>query len=234
MRRFLQSRDELRARHHALADALSELVESFVQIQTGRALEVGCARGALTDELAKRSSLTWHGVDPVIDKPTHSVAGHELLPGLAHKLPFPDSSFDCVVFANVYEHVQPEHRLASLAEIRRVLTPQGIMVGQLPNPYFPIESHSRLPFMGWLPRRLQLVYWQLTPVSFEHDFYVVTIRDLRRRAAEAGFKTELIRNFNYPSEAIPERLRGIAELIRVPMQIIPWSWQFAFRKTSPL
>ena len=30
-----------------------------------------------------------------------------------------------------------------LHEISRVLRPGGILAGQIPNPYFPIESHSR-------------------------------------------------------------------------------------------
>jgi SAM-dependent methyltransferase len=149
--------------------------------------------------------------------------------GVAHAIPFSDESFDCVVLANVYEHIEPDLRDASLREIRRVLAPGGILVGQLPNPYFPIESHSRLPFMGWLPYRAQLFYWRLSPVPWDHDFYVVTVRDLRRRAERMGFETLLVRKFNYPPAAIPESLRWAARLLAKTMEVVPWSWQFVFR-----
>jgi SAM-dependent methyltransferase len=62
-------------------------------------------------------------------------------------MPFGDGDFDCITFANVFEYVSPEHRYPTIAAFRRVLVMGGILVGQLPNPYFPIESHSRLPFL---------------------------------------------------------------------------------------
>ena len=88
-----------------------------------------------------------------------------------------------------------------------MLGPGGHVIGQIPNPYFPIESHSRLPFMGWLPMRAQKVYWRLSPAPWEHDFFVVTIRQLRAAAEKQGLETLYVRNFNYPPEVIPKALR---------------------------
>jgi SAM-dependent methyltransferase len=153
-----------------------------------------------------------------------------LVPGRADSIPFPDQSFDVALFANVYEHVFPGDRVTSLEEIRRVLIPGGVVVGQLPNPYFPIESHSRLPFMGWLPVRMQKVYWKLAPVSWEHDFYVVTIRHLVKTADAVGFETLHVQNFNYPPEVIPKSVRFVARVFDRPLQRFPWAWQFALRR----
>lgn len=227
---LLQTRAEYETRNNVLASTLAELVARHVPQQTNRGLDVGCLNGVMTDALASRTNLNWVGIDPQITAPKRSPNGNELLPGWAHELPFPDGHFDCVIFANVYEHVAPDQRLASLADMRRVLVKDGILVGQLPNPYFPIESHSRLPFMGWLPRRAQFWYWRLTPVEWEHDFYVVTIRHLKRTAKQAGFEPVLIRNFNYPLEVIPQSVRWVAKLFERPMRLVPWAWQFAFRK----
>ena len=159
-------------------------------------------------------------------------SGAEIKHGWGHDIPFDDGAFDCVVFANVYEHVDPEYRQRTLEEILRVLAPSGILVGQLPNPHFPIESHSRLPFMGWLPMRAQKAYWRLSPVSWDHDFYAVTIKDLRRRAERAGFHRELIRKFGYPLDAIPRKVRPVARMLSLPMKLMPWAWQFVFSKPS--
>lgn len=231
-RGLLQSTEEWAARNHILASSLNELIKDYLHVNTYRGLDLGCQEGALTDVLESPPHFKWWGVDPRIKQPKLSPKGAELLPGWAHQLSFPDSYFDCVVFANVYEHVLPEQRAASLTEIHRVLAKGGILVGQLPNPYFPIESHSRLPFMGWLPRSVQLRYWKLAPVPWENDFYVVTIKELRRRVEAIGFETTMKRNFNYPVEVIPHSVRWAARLIKPAMHIVPWSWQFVFRKSE--
>lgn len=230
-RGLLQSSEEWEVRNRALTSTLNELIRRHIQVNTLRGLDVGCQKGTLTDLWEIPPDFEWWGVDPVIEKASLSAKGAKLLPGWAHQLSFPASYFDCVVLANVYEHVAPELRVTSLAEIQRVLVKGGILIGQLPNPYFPIESHSRLPFMGWLPKKAQLVYWRLAPTTRGCGFYVVTIKDLKRKAEALGFETVVIRNFNYPLRAIPKSIRGIARLLEPIMQIVPWSWQFVFRKT---
>jgi SAM-dependent methyltransferase len=231
-RALLQTPEEWDVRNDALAESLSELATRYIVPRTRRGLDVGCQTGRLLDHLRAQTGFAWAGVDPNIKMPTATPAGSEMLHGWAHDLPFPDSSFDCVVLANVYEHVDPGLRDVSLRELRRVLSTQGILVGQLPNPYFPIESHSRLPLMGWLPMRLQKAYWSLSPVSWEHNFHVVTAADVRSRAQRLGFETVLIRPFNYPLAAIPRSLRPVARLLERPMKHLPWSWQFVFRRVG--
>jgi hypothetical protein len=129
----------------------------------------------------------------------------------------------------VYEHIDPARRQASLTELRRVLAPGGILVGQLPNPHFPIESHSRLPLMGWLPYRLQNAYWRLSPARRGAGFHSVTLRELEGRARRAGFEILVTRRFSYPPEAAPPSVRWMAKLLQASW-MPAWSWQFVFRK----
>jgi SAM-dependent methyltransferase len=177
--------------------------------------------------------MQWWGLDPAIDKKQLSPHGIELLHGYAHDIPFPDAYFDCLVFANVYEHINPEWRAPTLAEMHRVLVPGGILVGQLPNPYFPIESHSRLPFLTYLPfESLRRIYWRLTPTGWDYDrthFFVVSVQNLKKLAHSLGFETIEIHNFNYPLEAIPHNVRWIARW-HAQLGILPWAHQFIFRK----
>ena len=197
---------------------------------TGRALDVGCQSGVLTDALARMTPYAWTGVDPKITRPTVSAEGKTLGQGSARSIPDEDGSYDCLLLANVYEHIVPEERADSLREMRRVLRRGGVIVGQLPNPYFPIESHSRLPLMGWLPRSLQRRYWRFSPAPWQHDFYVVTVRHLRRTALQVGLEVVLVRNFSYPPEAIPQSVRWVAQALERPMRWIPWAWQFVLRR----
>jgi SAM-dependent methyltransferase len=229
---LLETRGELHVRNQALATALAELINRHLEPSLGRGLDVGCKYGALADILKEQTTLEWSGVDPLITEPTTSARGAKLVNGWAHEMPFEDAQFDCVLFANVYEHIPPDMRRPSLREIGRVLRPGGVIVGQLPNPYFPIESHSRLPFMGWLPLGLQKRYWRLAPVPWEHDFYSVAIGNLTTSLRQEGFDSVLVRRFNYPLEAIPKSWRWAARLLAGPMRIVPWSWQFVARKRA--
>jgi SAM-dependent methyltransferase len=130
----------------------------------------------------------------------------------------------------VFEHIAPEARDRSFLETRRVLKPGGVLVGQIPNPYFPIESHSRLPFLGWLPLSAQRRYWRLSRVPSQHDFFVVTLRHVRDCAQRAGYEVEMERPFNYPIEAIPKRVRGMARAMTPVLRVYPWAWQFVLRR----
>ena len=228
---LLQTRREWDVRNAILGHRMAELVNLFATADAQRGIDVGCQQGVLTDAMVRHSRVPeWTGIDPVLASERTSQMGCRLTPGRASAMEFGDEQFDVVLFANVYEHVPPEERDASLREMFRVLRPGGVVVGQLPNPYFPIESHSRLPFMGWLPMRAQKVYWRLAPVAWEHDFYVVTIRHLRRRASAAGFEVSHVNNFNYPLEVIPEKVRWAARALERPMRRLPWAWQFVLRR----
>lgn len=228
---LLQSPTEIDARNRHLSDTLAELAARHLTQHSGRALDVGCQSGAQMALMGGAGDFEWVGVDPKFDAPETSLAGHQMLPGFAHQLPFPDATFDLVLLANVYEHIEPARRDASMREIHRVLKPGGVLVGQLPNPFFPVESHSRLPFMGYLPPALRRRYWRLTPVHWEMDFYSITARDVRKRAERAGFETLEVRGFNYPAEAIPSKVRPVARALSPVWKVVPWAWQFAFRRT---
>jgi len=231
-RGLMQSQEEWATRNEVLTNELSRLVIAHLHVTTSRAIDVGCQAGVPTDMFAERVPLAWHGIDPVIRGESRSPKGIRLLYGTADAIPFPDQYFDCVMLANVYEHIQPSRYDASLQEMWRVLAPEGIIVGQIPNPYFPIESHSRLPFMGWLPYKVQKIYWRLSPAPWEHDFYVVTARQLHRRANANGFETVILDNFNYPLDVIPRSVRWLGKALAGPMHHFPWAWQFVFRKRA--
>jgi ubiquinone/menaquinone biosynthesis C-methylase UbiE len=74
--------------------------------------------------------------------------------GDACRLPFADDSFDYVVSNAVIEHVGgPERAQSMLSESRRVARLGAFHT--TPDRWFPIETHTQLAFVHWLPRRLQ-------------------------------------------------------------------------------
>jgi SAM-dependent methyltransferase len=116
-------------------------------------LDVGCSAGLITAALAPHFRLTV-GVELDRDALTsgdaeeHSAA--VFVCGNGERLPVRDGSVDVVVCAQVYEHVADAARL--FGEIERVLAPGGVCFLSGPNKWFPIEMHTGLPLIHWLPQ----------------------------------------------------------------------------------
>ena len=79
----------------------------------------------------------------------------ERYPGIAYvqgdacALPFPDASFDVVHSNAVIEHVGGRERQAAF--VREALRVGGRVFLTTPNRWFPVEVHTRLPLVHWLP-----------------------------------------------------------------------------------
>jgi SAM-dependent methyltransferase len=92
--------------------------------------------------------------------------------GDACSLPFEDGAFD-VVFSNaVIEHVGGR-------EQQRQLVSEALRVGRrvfitTPNRRFPVEVHTRLPFVHWLPDRIAHRIYRSVGRSFATDLELLS------------------------------------------------------------
>jgi ubiquinone/menaquinone biosynthesis C-methylase UbiE len=105
-------------------------------------------------------------------------------------LPFADAAFDVVHAAAVIEHVGAfERQCGLLRECCRVAR-RAVFV-TTPNRWFPIEFHTVLPVVHWLPKPLFRNLMRRTGRSFfaeEANLNLMTARELGRAAAGiAGF-----------------------------------------------
>ena len=97
--------------------------------------------------------------------------------GDACALPFVDGEFD-IVFSNaVIEHVGDRER-------QRQLVSEAIRVGRsvfitTPNRRFPVEVHTRLPVVHWLPDRLAHPAYRAVGKSFATDVHLLSSRTFR-------------------------------------------------------
>lgn len=117
--------------------------------------DIGCSQGYIADELARAGASGVVGVD--IDVPGLAVA-HQRFGGRVQficaegeRLPFPDASLDVAVLNHIYEHVVDAD--AVIADLHRVLKPDGVLYLGLGNRLGVIEPHYRLPFLSYLPPR---------------------------------------------------------------------------------
>lgn len=101
-------------------------------------------------------------------------------------LPFGDTSFD-IVFSNaVIEHVGPyPEQLRFLKELARV-APAGFVT--TPNRWFPIETHTKLPFVHYFPKPFADGCYRLfgRPWAAGDFMFLLSRRDLERLAADAN------------------------------------------------
>ena len=150
----------------------SRITASLVSLRDKKVLDFGAGNGAQTFELLPlgctivacdvdagdltilRENVRALGVTSVSDV---------LYDGV--HLPFPAASFDAVVSYQVIEHVDDE--ASALAEIRRVLRPEGDFVVSVPNKWWVFETHgarlpylpwNRVPFFSWLPKAIHSKY----------------------------------------------------------------------------
>jgi glycosyltransferase involved in cell wall biosynthesis len=79
--------------------------------------------------------------------------------GDARELPFPDKSFDYVVSNAVIEHVGgPAGARRMLSESRRVARHGAFHT--TPDRWFPIETHTQIPLLHWLPHSWQPTFFR--------------------------------------------------------------------------
>ncbi len=171
-------------------------------------LDIGASLGWTVEAAAKRGALSI-GVD--IDVPGLAKAKQERDPRCffacadGEQLPFPDSSMDVVVFNHIYEHVvDPD---AVMAEIRRVLTPTGVVYLGLANRLGVIEPHYKLPFLSWLPQGLADRYIKAAGKADVYYEHFRTIPGLQKMAGGL-----YIHDYSFSIIANPDRF-GARDLV---------------------
>ena len=125
---------------------------------------------------------------------------------MTRTLPFKKGTFELVTLISTIEHVS--HPEVLLAEIDRVLSPDGLIAIQIPNPYFLIDLHYFLPLYGYLPQRVQNVYRKLfAGREYTIDYYTAQMSRGDVEHLFAAYTPVCVRDLVYPLEVAPDWLR---------------------------
>ncbi len=124
-------------------------VAGLVPEAARRILDVGCGEGVLGLSLLERGALHVAGVE--IDPEAASRASARLSSVLVGDvetmaLPFEPRSFDCIILADVLEHMRDPQR--ALGRLGAYLAPSGVVVASIPN----VRHYSVLHMLmegGW-------------------------------------------------------------------------------------
>jgi len=118
----------------------------------------------------------------------------ELYPGLrfvrtdGRSLPFPDLSFDYVHSSAVVEHVGSRESQARFVREAWRVARKGVFITS-PYRFFPMELHTALPLLHWLPARWYRYVLGKTKLRFfalEENLNLLSRRELERIAVLAG------------------------------------------------
>lgn len=141
-----------------------DFAKRFVAARPGaRILDYGCGAGAVVSA-ARQAGLDASGVDVYYGgSETRTEAERSgLLGSVIHEMdggrtPFADSSFHLIVNNQVLEHV--EDLDAVLAELDRVLTPDGLVLSLFPSRDVFREGHIGIPFSHWFAKGSKLRFY---------------------------------------------------------------------------
>lgn len=134
-----------------------------------RALEVGCGSGVISSALHEISGgkLEIYAVD-VTDNRVDT-DGYRFQKVTGTELPYADNFFDIVITNHVIEHVgERSEQLNHLRELKRVMSPTGVIYFAMPNKWRLVEPHYHIAFLSWLPQKISDF---LVRVSGRGDYY---------------------------------------------------------------
>lgn len=126
-----------------LTEVLVQEIESFIDINNKKVLDIGGERGEFCKILSEKYGCQAINLEPIRPK---SGFVHKTIIGQADRLPFDNDSFDLVLLRGVLQHIPTDKKLKSLREMHRVLKNGGIAYIMIPPWWSPLSGQEIKPF----------------------------------------------------------------------------------------
>lgn len=185
----------------ARAEYLRDIAQRSVGSLSGdRCLMIGAGSGHNTEAFGERYDEV-HALD-IGPQDYPKIVDHSLIAD-GTRLPYEDDTFDLCAAISVVEHVlPPENRDTLVDEMVRCTKSGGTIFLQIPNGRFPLELHTGLPFIHWLPGGKQLAIRRgHTTLKQVH---IPSRSKLEEWVRTAGAEIIESKGITYPKEAMPK------------------------------
>jgi len=133
--------------------------------------------------------------------------GLKFIRGTALNMPFKDDTFELVFSSAVIEHVGSRiNQSKFLYECFRISKKYVFIT--TPNRYYPIELHTAIPLIHWLPKKVYRKMLQILGMNFlalEENLNLLTKNELKKMCEENGIdniKIKTARLFGLPSNLL--------------------------------
>lgn len=214
---------------------LQILIRNGIDPERCRCLEIGTGSGVMSRYYAEH-------FNHFITVDLHDLR-HDRSPGLdfrimdCQSMEFNDATFDVVLFSHVYQYLN--NKSATLAEISRIMTGDGVCFFTTANRFALLEPHYRLAMLGYLPRPLAHRYLNLRRPDFRrYDISSSSYRSLKMTLAHyftvTDLTVELIRQHKHYNFSDLPAVRQIARVPVFILQILNYtifpSWVMLLRK----
>lgn len=168
---------------------IERLLDLAKRRQPMRMLEVGTGSGGIAHYFGTHPTLRCD-VDAVdVDDNRLVTEGYRYHQVDDTQLPFADESFDVVLTNHVIEHVgDSKAQHAHLAELHRVLRPDGVGYLAVPNRWMLVEPHYKLAFLSWWPHAWRTPYLRAMRKGKVYDCEPLQMRQTEHFLSYAGFK----------------------------------------------
>lgn len=175
--------------------------------RAGTLLDLGCGTGYGTAALAEAAPRTV-GLDQVAPEPRVRASQARFVRGDLEALPFASGGFDVVTSFQVVEHLADPHRY--LAEIARVLAPDGVVLISTPNI---LQSDRENPYHlhEYEPAELE--------AALAEHFERVEMRGVQAVGPAARYHADRLRRIRLITRLDPLGLRR-----RLPRGLIDWAF----------
>lgn len=174
-------------RHKALK--IERLLGLVPDGRTLRMLEIGTGSGGIAHYFATHPTLRCEVEAVDVHDSRRVTEGYTFQEVMGVELPFADASFDIVLTNHVIEHVgDAAAQRRHLAEVRRVLRPDGVGYLAVPNRWMLVEPHYHLAFLSWLPHPWRSPYLRMRGRGRFYDCEPLQMPQLERMLTEANLR----------------------------------------------
>jgi 2-polyprenyl-3-methyl-5-hydroxy-6-metoxy-1,4-benzoquinol methylase len=170
-------------RYESIVASLSRLTQA-----KDRVLEIGPGSGIYVPTLVSLASEVFASdIESVYLDRLRPLADAQTTLHLVHdditRSEFPSGFFDVILCTEVIEHIRNSQE--ALAEMRRILRPNGLLILSTPQRYSSLEIFSKIAFLPGFIQLARLIYRE--PILDTEHINLLTRRGLHSQLTKAGF-----------------------------------------------